>query len=69
MAFARVIYADWPNHRAYESLPATVPPTIIGATARRGFIGIDGMRAMILELTMPWNNLCSIKNATTQKQG
>ena len=69
MAFARVTYADLPNHRAYKSLPATFPSTIIGATAKRDFIGIDGMHATLLELTVPWDNLSSIKNARAQKQG
>ena len=63
------VYADLPDHRACESPPATIPPTIIGTTARPDLFIVDGKRATILELTVPWNNLTSIKNARARKQG
>ena len=63
------VYADLPDHRACESPPATIPPTIIGTTARPDLFIVDGKRATMLELTVPWNNLTSIKNARARKQG
>ena len=55
------------NPRAY--LPAIIPPNIIGTTARPGFFVVEGKCVTILELTVPWNNLSSIKNARARKQG
>ena len=63
------IYTHLPNHRTCESPPATIPPTIVGTTTRPDFFVIDGKHATILELTVPWNNLSSIKNARARKQG
>ena len=63
------VYADLPDHRACESPPATISPTIIGTTARPDLFIVDGKCATMLELTVPWNNLTSIKNARARKQG
>ena len=63
------VFADLPDHRACKSPPATIPLTIIGTTARPDLFIVDGKRATMLELTVPWNNLTSIKNARARKQG
>ena len=34
-----------------------------------GSLFVDGKRATMLELTVPWNDLTSIKNARARKQG
>ena len=49
--------------------PATIPPTFIGTTTWPDLFVVDGKRATMLELTVPWNNLASIKNVRARKQG
>ena len=63
------VYADLPDHRACASPPATIPPTIIGTTTQPDLVLVYGKHATMLELTVPWNNLTSIKNARAWKQG
>ena len=45
------------------------PPTITGTTSHPDLFVVDGKYATMLELTVPWNNLTSIKNARARKQG
>ena len=62
------IFVDLPNHRASESPPATVPPSIISTQARPDILVLQEKHIIILELTVPWNSSTSINNARNRKQ-
>ena len=62
------VFADCPNHRAVESPPATVPPSLISTPARPDICIVEDKNVTILELTVPWNSTSSISNARNRKQ-
>lgn len=62
------VFADCPNHRAVESPPATVPPSLVSTPARPDICIVEDKNVTILELTVPWNSTSSISNARNRKQ-
>ena len=56
------IYADLPDPQGMRISSSNHSPTIIGTTTRLDLFVADCRHAAMLELTVLWNNLTSIKN-------
>ena len=57
------LYADLPNHQAFDNPPATIPQHIVTASALPDIVVIHGNKITLIELTVPSNSPEALSNA------